>query len=231
MHLALFKSSTVENLNFQYQQIMDARKRPQRWIEMLFRPHSSAGISDVEAYFKSLSNEQAVALECGVFSSIPQVLKTENPRRLSVNLMPASLNSKKFQNHLGHMLEAGDFDPTRICIELVESQNLPELDINAMALLAQYRRMGGLVALDDFGSGNSHWELLQESLVDVIKVANQNVTGKDHSRFINALARFAESMDITTVLEGIESQQDYLLGVTQGFDHFQGWYFDPGNTA
>lgn len=224
MNLALFKSTTVEKLEFQFQQIVDAGKRNQNWVEMLYRPNSTQHI-DVDEYFKSLTESQAIELDCKIFSEIPLILKQQSPRRLSVNLMPESLNSPQFQTHLRDLLQSDALDPSRMCIEIVETHSLPFVSNDAFNLLSRFRNMGGLVALDDFGTGYSHWELLQQSLIDVIKVANQNITGKDHSRYIHGLAKFAESMDIATVLEGIETQQDFYLGLAQGFNHFQGWYF------
>jgi EAL domain-containing protein (putative c-di-GMP-specific phosphodiesterase class I) len=104
---------------------------------------------------------------------------------------------------------------------------MPPLCSRAIDLLKAFRAKGGWVALDDFGSGFAHWELLQAGLVDTIKVANQNLNNKDQSHnFVNGLSKFAESMQINTVLEGVETKEDFERGISQGFRNFQGWYFN-----
>ncbi len=81
--------------------------------------------------------------------------------------------------------------------------------------------------MDDFGSGFAHWELLQMGLIDVIKVANQNLRRNNNTEsFTHGLAKFAKSMGINTVLEGVETQKDFDLGLKQGYKNFQGWHFN-----
>ena len=36
-------------------------------------------------------------------------------------------------------------------------------------------------------------------------------------------------MSINTVLEGVETQKDFDLGLRQGYKNFQGWYFNESH--
>ena len=64
-------------------------------------------------------------------------------------------------------------------------------------------------------------------LIDVIKVAYQNLIHNNNTEsFTHGLAEFANSMNINTVLEGVETKQDLELGIKQGYKNFQGWYFN-----
>ncbi len=226
MNLAAFKSTISQKLNFQYQQIVDFKKRPQNWIEMLYRPQHMMGYQNVDLYFKSLNTQQKVDLDIQIFDQLPDILNTQKPRRLSVNLMPNSLLSGDFRQKFSQLMQTRAIDPQNICIEIIETQSMPPLCSSALDLLKVFRSHGGWVALDDFGSGFAHWELLQTGMIDVIKVASQNLThhavGYD---YILGLSRFAECMNINTVLEGVETEEDYIRGKTQGFHNFQGWLF------
>ena len=226
MNLAAFQSATKQKLNFQFQDIVDRNKQPQNWVEMLYRPQHLLGNYNVELFFKSLSTQQKVDLDIQIFDHLPNILHDIKPSRLSVNLMPISLLSAEVRTHFVHLLNDPSFQANQVCIEIIETQSMPPLCSRALDLLESFRAMGGWVALDDFGSGFAHWELLQAGLVDTIKVANQNLKNKDQSHiFVNGLSKFAESMQINTVLEGVETKEDFELGISQGFKNFQGWYF------
>jgi len=227
MNLAAFKSTISQKLGFQFQQIVCADQKPQRWIEMLYRPKHLLGHMNVEQYFKSLTSQQKVDLDYNIFNQLPHILLSENPARLSINLMPISLLSSEFRANLRSLINNELINPNQICIEIVEIHSMPPLGSSALELLQLFRSKGGWVALDDFGSGSAHWELLQMGLIDVIKVANQNLKHNDHTEFFtHGLANFANSMRINTVLEGVETKEDYERGLKQGYKNFQGWYFD-----
>lgn len=226
MNLAAFKSTISQKLKFQFQEIVGANKKNQNWQEMLYRPQHMLGYQNVELFFKSLSIQQKVDLDIQIFDQLPRLLEQKPDSRLSINLMPISLLSAEFKTNLMHLIDLNMIDPSRICIEIIEIHSMPPLCSSTIELLQHFRSKGGWIALDDFGSGFAHWELLQLGLIDVIKVANQNLTKKNATAsFTCGLAKFAESMGITTVLEGVETQQDFEKGINQGFQNFQGWHF------
>lgn len=226
MNLAAFKSTISQKLRFQFQDIVGAGMEKQNWQEMLYRPQHMFGNLDVEHFFKSLSTQQKIDLDIQIFDQLPRILEEKPVPRLSVNLMPMSLLSSDFKNNLLHLMDLNMIDPSRVCIEIIEIDSMPPMCSSTIELLQVFRSKGGWIALDDFGSGFAHWELLQMGLIDVIKVANQNLTLKNEtSSFTSGLAKFAHSMGITTVLEGVETRQDFEKGINQGFQNFQGWYF------
>ncbi|TDR19578.1 EAL domain-containing protein [Marinicella litoralis] len=229
MNLAAFKSATDQKLTFQFQDIVDANANHQDWLEMLYRPQTLMGHRNVEQFFKALSVQQKIDLDIKIFSQIESVLETHNPKRLSINLMPISLLSPQFRDLLWQLIDYNIINPRQLCIEIVETDSMPPLCSSAIKVLQHFKEKGGWLALDDFGSGFAHWELLQMGLINVIKVASQNIKHSSHNNFTNGLAKFAASMNIISVLEGVENEQDLMTGMKQGFDNFQGWYFDGVN--
>ena len=230
MNLAAFKTTISEKLDFQFQQIVGADMNTQNWLEMLYRPQHMLGNINIEHFFKSLTSRQKVGLDINIFNQLPYVLTNKNLKRLSINLMPVSLSSDEFRSNLSYMIDSQLIDCQKICIEIVETHSMPPLESEAVELLQYFRSQGGWIALDDFGSGFAHWELLQMGLIDVIKVANQNLNHNNHTEsFTHGLADFAKSMGINTVLEGVETQKDLKLGLKQGYSNFQGWYFNDSH--
>lgn len=230
MNFALATTSNQQKLNFQFQEIVDKHGLSQGWVEMLYRPNYMKGHLNVEQYFKALNTLQKIDLDIKIFQQINRILDTHKPQRLSVNLMPMSLLSPQFRSSFAEMLDNHIISPNQLCIEIVETESLPHLCSSSIDLLQSFRAQGGWIALDDFGTGFAHWELLQMGLIDIIKVANQNLRHLKSNDFTYGLSKFAKSLDIISVLEGVETQSDYIKGVELGFEHFQGWYFNEGVT-
>lgn len=228
MKFATATNTNQQKLNFQFQEIVDVHGQKQGWVEMLYRPTYMMGHPTVEKFFKSLTTLQKIDLDIKIFKQLTSVLQTKAAKRLSVNLMPYSLLSPQFRAVFRKLLENQMIDPRRLCIEIVEIDSLPPLCSSSIELLQIFRNQGGWIALDDFGSGFAHWELLQMGLIDIIKVASQNFSHINTSDFTYGLSKFAKSLNIAAVLEGVESQDEYIKGVELGFDYFQGWYFNPG---
>ncbi|MCX7554571.1 EAL domain-containing protein [Marinicella sp. S1101] len=227
MNLIAFQQNTQTDLRFALQEIMGADMQSQNWLEMLYRPTNLLGNTDVERYFKSLNTQQKIELDIQIFNQIPRILEQEQPSRLSVNLTPISLLSDAFKENLMRLIDNRLIAPENMCIEIIEIHSMPTLSNSSIDLLKYFRSLGGWIALDDFGSGFAHWDLLQIGLIDVIKVANQNLSyRRETPTFTEGLAKFADAMKINTVLEGVETKQDFIKGRNQGFKNFQGWYFN-----
>lgn len=227
MTLLAYQQQTTTDLKFHLQEIMGADSQSQNWLEMLYRPANLNGNINVERFFKSLNTKQKVDLDIRIFNQLPRILSEYQPKRLSINLTPISLLSSEFKSNLIDLIDNHLIDSRKVCIEIIEIHSMPTLCNNSIELLKYFRSKGGWVALDDFGSGFAHWDLLQMGLIDVIKVANQNLSKRyETSTFTEGLARFAHAMGINTVLEGVETQQDFQKGLKQGFKNFQGWYFN-----
>lgn len=231
MNFVAYKSNHEQKLRFQFQSIVDENGENQDWIEMFYRPQHFSGHSNIEQYFKSLTPQLKVDLDIEIFNQLSHILNHKQPNRLSINVMPNSLLNSEFRKKLVALMENQSIDPAHICIEIIEINSMSPMNTATLELLKHFKSLGGLIALDDFGSGFAHWELLQIGLIDVIKVAKQNFhRNQNVNQFTQGLSDFAKSLGITTVLEGIETHKDYEIGREQGFQNFQGWFFDARQT-
>lgn len=226
MNFAAILKPTKQKLSFKFQDIVDFEGNSQGWVEMLYRPSSLQGQPNVEKFFKSLTEDQKVDLDITIFSEIEHILQNHNAQRISVNLTPVSLSSSRFRNHLLELINSRRIHPSRICIEFTEIDQMSTLSHESIELIQHFKAHGGWIALDDFGSGFAHWELLRLKLVNVIKVASQNLKDEDIGDFIRGLSMLASHLKIDSVLEGVETEADFIYGQQQGFNNFQGWYFN-----
>lgn len=95
-------------------------------------------------------------------------------------------------------------------------------------MLGEMHRRGFLCSLDDFGVGFSSLALLKEFDVDAIKLDRQffkDIANEKAQNIIASFIELAEKLNIHTVAEGIETQEqiDFLRKARCGM--VQGYYF------
>ena len=98
-----------------------------------------------------------------------------------------------------------------------------------VATLEALRTLGVRVVIDDFGTGYFSLSHLRQFPVDALKVASEFVqVAVDDSRsaaLAGAIVALGESLDIATVAEGIETQEQAERMRTLGCTYGQGYYF------
>jgi EAL domain-containing protein (putative c-di-GMP-specific phosphodiesterase class I) len=91
------------------------------------------------------------------------------------------------------------------------------------------RRLGVRLALDDFGTGYSSLSHLREFPIDILKIAKPFVddlgTETSDSTFLEAILGLARALDLTVVVEGIETAEQAATLHRLGCGLGQGYYF------
>jgi EAL domain-containing protein (putative c-di-GMP-specific phosphodiesterase class I) len=135
---------------------------------------------------------------------------------VSVNVAAQQLaTGPQFVELIASALAATGLPTNALEIERTES-TIINADSGVLDTLATLRRMGLSIALDDFGTGYSSLGYLQRLPVDCLKIDRSFVRDLGHSRpaqgVVQALLTMAESLQMRTVAEGVETaeQQAYL---------------------
>jgi diguanylate cyclase (GGDEF)-like protein len=149
---------------------------------------------------------------------------------VSVNLSIKELQSEYFVERIAQCIEHYPIDPKRLQFEITES--IFANDAQAIIdKLHQLKSMGFQIAMDDFGTGYSCLSYLKDLPIDVIKIDRsfvQCLTFQDsqrHRSIIAAIIDLAKRLDMTTLAEGVETEEqaEYLRSI--GCEHFQGFLF------
>ena len=123
-----------------------------------------------------------------------------------MNLSRNHLYQPDFLNSYRMMKERYRIPPHLLEIELTETvvfENLSRLK----QVIDELHALGFLCSLDDFGSGYSSLNVLQNVPVDVLKLDRFFFQDMDDRGFevINAVIQLAKQLGMTTVAEGVES--------------------------
>lgn len=134
---------------------------------------------------------------------------------------------KNYGTYFAELLHCLDFPAHRVVIEILED------DIRDEQLLASaveyYRELGCIIAIDDFGAGNSNFNRVWQISPDIVKLDRSLVVrAKTDGRTRRALPSLVEMLresGCLVLMEGIETEQEAVIAVKSGVDMVQGYYF------
>ena len=147
---------------------------------------------------------------------------------ISVNLSRTDFETCDIVSEINNRVEAAGISKELITIEITESVVGENFDF-MKERIERFQKLGFKVWMDDFGSGYSSLDLLQEMRFDLIKFDMRFMRQFDdnpRSRIVlSELMRMAQSLGIETVCEGVETadQADFLTEI--GCTRLQGYYF------
>jgi diguanylate cyclase (GGDEF)-like protein/PAS domain S-box-containing protein len=147
---------------------------------------------------------------------------------VAVNLSPRQFKEPDLVETVELVLEATGLPPDCLKLEVTES-GIMENPEQAIAKMKMLRTKGIRFSIDDFGTGYSSLSYLKRFPIDTLKIDRSFVmdciTNKDDQEIIKTIIAMARNLDMDTVAEGVETeeQQDFLIG--QGCHIMQGYYF------
>lgn len=147
---------------------------------------------------------------------------------ISLNVSRMHLNRKDFITYVEALLEEFQIPCSLIEFELTESIYLDNTEA-ALELIKGLHNLGIKVSMDDFGSGYSSLNLLSKLPIDIIKLdkvfLKEGEMQESDRIIISCVVDMAKKLHITSLCEGVETQEqsDYLKKV--GCQMQQGFFF------
>src|SRR5581483_12291483 len=119
-------------------------------------------------------------------------------------------------------------NPDRLELEITETA-LIESAAECLPALRKFKDLGITIALDDFGTGYSSLSQLAMFPFDKIKIDRsftQNLTKRSEcAAIISATLTLAQSLNIATTAEGVETVDQYRILRLAGVTSLQGYLF------
>jgi PAS domain S-box-containing protein len=124
--------------------------------------------------------------------------------------------------------ERNAFNLDRLTIEITESALFDDLE-RAQMVANELKRLNCRIALDDFGTGYSSLKHLQALAFDELKVDRSFVKSmteqRESRKIVAAVLGLGQSLGLTTVAEGVETQHQADMLLWLGCDLGQGWLY------
>ncbi len=158
-----------------------------------------------------------------------EAVRWPSSTKVAVNVSAEQLSSPGFVASVVKALSHSGLPPHRLELEVTESVFLREVS-GAMATLDQVRSLGVRLSLDDFGTGYSSLGYLRMGQFSTIKVDRSFVQGalagaRESIAIIRAVVALADSLEMSTTAEGVETQDEANAIVDLGCKKLQGYHF------
>jgi len=162
----------------------------------------------------------------------------KNPKlQMAINFSIQSLDDFDLPETLSDQVQTLNISSNNIIIEVTESGLIEDMAAS-MEVLARLKRLGFSLSIDDFGTGYSSMNQLQTLPFSELKLDYSFVHGA--ARNIKSKAIFessinlAKNLQLSTVAEGVETQEDWDLVKELDCDTVQGFFISKpmdANTA
>jgi EAL domain-containing protein (putative c-di-GMP-specific phosphodiesterase class I) len=145
---------------------------------------------------------------------------------VSVNLSGASVGNRSFCDYLVAVLGEFAHLADRVCFEITETMAVQHPERTA-DFMDRIRARGSTFSVDDCGAGAASFGFLRSLPFDSLKVDGQFVrrlaTEATDVEIVTAMVRIAGTLNIPTVAECVETEEDVRRALDLGVDYLQGW--------
>lgn len=162
-----------------------------------------------------------------VIRDLGPTLATDPSLHVAINVSAEDIKSGRVQTVLAQALHGTSVDSGQLWVEATE-RSLMDIEA-ARTTITHLRGAGHTVSIDDFGTGYSSLQYLQGLPLDALKIDKSFVdtigTHSATSAVTSHIIDMAKTLQLRTIAEGVERQEqlDYLRA--HGVDLAQGWLF------
>lgn len=152
------------------------------------------------------------------------------PMNISVNQTRLLFASEGYVEKLLAITGKYHISPRYITLEILESLALEHMD-QVNACIARLRDAGFRISMDDFGSGYSSLNTLGRLKIDELKLDRLFLMGvaKDtdgtQRKIMACILELAKQLNISTVAEGVETQENEQMMAQLSCNYGQGYYY------
>ena len=147
---------------------------------------------------------------------------------ISVNVSILQLGRPEFVLEVEEALSLSGLEPSMLTLEFTETM-LMQNGGETISRLKALKSRGVRLAVDDFGTGYSSLAYLRQFPMDVVKIDRAFVSGLSNSTeapaLVHALVQLGKALNLQTVAEGIEDDDQRLRLQIEDVDIGQGYLF------
>lgn len=148
--------------------------------------------------------------------------------RIAVNVAGPQITQRNLQDVVSSILQKTQFPTQHLELEVTESFVMKQTD-EAIELLRGLQNTGIEIAIDDFGTGYSSLSYLKKLPIDKLKIDQSFISGivdnSDDSAITDAIISLGYALSLTTIAEGVETQEQADALKVKGCQQAQGYLY------
>jgi EAL domain-containing protein (putative c-di-GMP-specific phosphodiesterase class I) len=149
---------------------------------------------------------------------------------VSVNLSLIQFRHKYLVSMVADAIKQHKLDPRHLTLEVTESICIQDMDLT-IATLKKLKDTGVTISVDDFGTGYSSLNYIKKLPVDNLKIdmsfIREVAKDPDAASIVTAITGLARSMQLKTIAEGVETEEQRNILHLLRCDMGQGYFFSP----
>ncbi len=231
LHKALERNELV----LYYQPKVDAATRMVKGMEALIRwKHPDRGLIP-PMQFIPLAETSGLIIPIGEFviRTVCGQIKTwqeagYQQMNIALNVSSRQFDQQSLKEIVEEALQDAMIPPQCLELEITESTIMRNPE-KSMRTLTELKAMGIGISIDDFGTGYSSLSYLKRMPLDFLKIDQSFVKSlasdpRDQA-IVRAIIAMAHSLDLKTIAEGVETEEQLSFLQEHGCDEIQGYLF------
>lgn len=150
------------------------------------------------------------------------------PMLIAVNLSAVQFKHFNLTRMVSSILEEENLPARYLELELTESVTMSNPQ-GAIEIINQLYEQGVRMSIDDFGTGYSSLSYLKQFKIYKLKIDQsfvRNINNDAHDKsIVTTIISMANSLDFTTIAEGVETEQQLEILRRLGCDEVQGYFY------
>lgn len=150
------------------------------------------------------------------------------PGNVAINISPEQFANPQLIDYLTKLLRQTQLNPRYITFELTESAIMSGSE-HTLQMLSAIKKLGFSLSIDDFGTGYSSLAYLARFPIDELKIDRSFISDMDtlpkQITVIESIIKLGQSLNLTVVAEGVETQQQAILLSNLHCHTIQGFHF------
>ena len=229
--------SEIDNNRFflVYQPVIDAKTKEIIGAEALSRLHSSNG--GILSPGSFLAAVDSVGLnnkfDYYIFEKNCKWISNDKKQRegykYTINFSRETMCEPMFAEKILEIANKYGLNSSCLAVEILEDKDITEeAKKQMMENLTALKESGISILLDDFGSGYSTFDDLQNLDISIVKVdgaITRNAVTENGYIILENIIRTAKSIGFKTLCEGVETKEHEEAAIKAGCDLLQGFYY------
>jgi diguanylate cyclase (GGDEF)-like protein/PAS domain S-box-containing protein len=234
MEKDLFNAIKNEEFILHYQPVWDINTKKTTGMEALIRWKSpELGLVSPGKFIHVLEDTRMI-IEVGEWvlrTAVRQVQEWQDKGYpvvpVSVNLSPIQFRQKDIAMMIEKIIRETGFNPSLLTLEITESAFMQDMEFTH-SVLQNLRNIGVSISIDDFGTGYSSLAHLRKFPIDNLKIdmsfIREIATDTDTASIVTAIINMAHTLNLKTIAEGIETEEQWKMLRLLRCDMGQGFY-------
>ncbi len=234
MEKGLLKAITNEEFILHYQPYWDITTKKMVGMEALIRWQSKDKGLVPPGKFIPILEDTGMIIEVGEWilrEAMRQVKEWQNNGYpvvpVSVNLSLIQFRQKDLAEMVKKIMGECGFYPSLLTLEITESAFMQDIEFTN-SVLRKLKDIGVSVSIDDFGTGYSSLSYLKRFPIDNLKIdisfIREVVQDPDSASIVMAIINMAHTLNLKTIAEGIETEEQWNFLRLLRCDMGQGFY-------